>query len=356
MLLKRLASRRYGVTVAEMATDLNVSQKTIRRDLQAFQDVGFPLEETVRDHGLKVWRLVNQRAGQTAATHTSSTQLGNGEAHAGLAHGDSIVAMELNFAFDEALALYLGRRFLDPLAGTYLWEAAQRAFKKVRACLGRKALDYLDKMASNLHHTTVGASDYSRKAELVDELMRAIEERLQTIVTYQSAAATEPVEYQLNPLGISYHRGSLYLVAFSQDHNELRHFKVDRIDEIEVGQLPFCVPDGFSLQEHFRGSFGVFLGKGDVTVKVRFLKWVARYVQEGVWHGSQRLTTERDGSVLAEFRLSSTEEIKWWILGFGKNAEVLAPESLRISMAEELAGTLEMYAQCKTERTKRRNR
>jgi proteasome accessory factor B len=249
----------------------------------------------------------------------------------------------MSFAFDEALALFLGRRFLEPLAGTYLWEAAQQAFKKVRACLSRSALAYLEKMASNLHHTSIGASDYSAKAEVVDDLLRAIEDRRQTIITYQSQRATEPVEYAINPLGIVYHRGSLYLVAFSHDHGEVRHFKVDRIDEIEVGKLPFQMPDDFNLQEHLRGSFGIFRGTGNVAVKVRFLQPVARYVLEGRWHASQKLTRQRDGSVLAAFRLSTTEEIKRWLLSFGRHAEVLEPEELRRAIAEEASVLSERY-------------
>ncbi|MEX2140459.1 MAG: WYL domain-containing protein [Pirellulales bacterium] len=314
ILLRTLSSRRDGVTVKEIALELGVCDKTVRRDLVAFAAAGFPLNETVEAHGRKFWRL----------------SLGNGQP-------------ELSFAFDEALALFLGRRFLEPLAGTYLWEAAQQAFKKVRACLGRPALAYLEKMAGNLHHTTIGASDYSTKAEVVDDLMRAIEDRRQTIITYRSLKATEPVEYAIDPLGIVYHRGSLYLVAFSHDHEELRHFKVDRLDEIEVGKLPFQMPDDFNLQEHLRGSFGIFHGTGDVAVKVRFFPPVARYVLEGRWHASQKLQSQRDGSVLAEFRLSATEEIKRWLLSFGGNAEVLEPDELRADLLSEAEQLLSAY-------------
>jgi predicted DNA-binding transcriptional regulator YafY len=92
-------------------------------------------------------------------------------------------------------------------------------------------------------------------------------------------------------------------------------------------------------------SFGVFHGEGDVHVKVRFSPTVARYVEEGRWHASQKLTREKDGSVLAEFDLSSTEEIKRWVSGFGKEAEVLEPESLRQEITDELQSSLLQYRQ-----------
>jgi len=47
---------------------------------------------------------------------------------------------------------------------------------------------------------------------------------------------------------------------------------------------------------------------------------VARYVSESNWHESQKLTPQKDGSVLAEFQLSDTEEIKRWIMSFGQHA------------------------------------
>ena len=289
LLLKTLSARRYGATVAEMAAELGVGEKTIRRDLKAFFEVGFPIEEQIGEHGRKSWRLKPS--------------------------GDQ---PELSFAFDEALALYLGRRFLEPLAGTIFWQAAQSAFKKIRACLGKPAVDYLEKMAGNLHHTTVGISDYSQKAELIDELMRAIEDRMATHIVYHPLHATEPVTYEIHPYGLTYHQGTLYLVAFSRDRSELRHFKVDRIEQAEVSRFPFRMPDDFNLDGHFAKSFGIFQGDGDIVVRVRFLPAVARYVSEGKWHASQKLSPQKDGSLLAEFRLSTTEEIRHWIMSFGK--------------------------------------
>ena len=134
--LRTLSARHTGASVKELAEELAVCEKTVRRDLDTFQQAGFPVEETVGQHGLKRWRL-----------DPAKTQPG------------------LSFAFDEAVALYLGRRFLDPLAGTVFWDAAQRAFRKVRAMLSAQALKYLDRFAAVFHHTLVGASDYSKKAD-----------------------------------------------------------------------------------------------------------------------------------------------------------------------------------------------
>lgn len=308
LLLRILAARRNGVTVEEAAKELHVHPKTIRRDLQMLCQVGFRLEEDRGPHGRKRWRMAEGS---------------NGPA--------------INFAVDEALALYLGRRFLKPLAGTPVADAADSAFKKIRSTFGKPALDYLEKLAGRVCLTTSGSGDYRDRGELVDRLLMGIEDRKASHVVYRSARSTEAVTYELHPYGLVFHRGSMYLVAFSRDHDEVRHFKVDRIEEVEVSRFPFQPLEGFDLSKHLADSFGVFHGEGNVEVAVRFSAQVARYVEESNWHTSQRLSHNQDGSLLATFHLSTTSEIKQWILSFGRHAEVLAPEELREELGEELA-------------------
>jgi predicted DNA-binding transcriptional regulator YafY len=307
ILLRKLSALHHGATVKEMADEMRVSEKTIRRDLELFQRAGFPLAETTEDHGRKKWHVNADRS-----------QPG------------------LSFALDEAIALYLARHLMEPLAGTMFWEAVQRAFRKIRATLGPQAVKYVGQLGAMVHQTQVGASDYSKKAELIDQLMIGIEDRRAVFITYQSLRATEPVTYDIYPYGLAYHRGSLYLIGFAPDHREIRHWKVDRMDDAEVTPVHFQRPEEFDLCEHLSKSFGVFHGDGDVHVKVRFSAAVAWYVTESTWHNSQQLTPQKDGSLIAEFDLSHTEEIKRWIQSFGKHAVVLKPVSLQNEIQEEI--------------------
>ncbi len=307
LMLKMLASHGPGVTIAELATEFHVSVKTVRRDLDVLRLAGFPLEETTGPFNRKSWRLE-----PTAAR------------------------FDLAFRYDEALALSIAQRFLEPLAGTYFGDAVQRAFRKIRASVGRNVLRYLDKMTGAMHQTTRGVSDYSRKAEIIDDLLVGIEDQTEVLITYQSMQATEPVTYGIHPYGLTYHRGSLYLVGFAPHHGELRHWKVDRIARAERGESSFERPEDFDLQQHFAPSFGIYHGDQQIKVRIRFAPSVARFVTESIWHPSQQLTPQPDGALLAEFELSSTVEIKSWALSFGAAAEVLEPAELREQIAEEI--------------------
>ena len=294
VLLKMLCSRHYGVSVREAAEELGVSQKTIRRDLESFQAAGFPMQERVEERGRKAWRIETPEG-----------------------------APGLSFAFDEAVALYLGRHLLEPLAGTLFWEAAQSAFRKIRASLSTSALSYIERFSGAFHQTMLGTSDYSKKTEIIDHLMVGIEDSRAVFITYQSLRATEPVTYDVYPYGLTYHRGALYLVGLAPQHDEIRHWKVNRIERTDPTEFRFQRPEGFDLQEHFAKTFGVFHGEEDVRVRIRFAPQVARYVEESHWHPSQKLAPQKDGGLVAAFDLGSVEEIKRWVLSFGRDAEVL---------------------------------
>lgn len=297
LLLRTLSTNRNGSTVSELAQEFSVSEKTIRRDLVQLQRLGFPVEEVTEQRGRKRW------------------------------HARDVP----NLAFNpgEAMALFLARRLMEPLAGTYFWEDAQSAFRKIRATLGDDAIRHLERLMALVHDPHQRASDYRKHGEILDQLMIGIEERRFTFITYRSSKSTEPLSYDVHPYGLVHHRGSLYLVADSQHHGEFRVFKVDRISDVSLEELRFNRKKEFNLKTFFKGSFGVWRENEEpVRVVVRFASAVSRYVEEHHWPGLERKTFAPDGGLLCVFRLAGYQEIKSWILSFGAQAVVLEPDEL----------------------------
>ena len=316
IILRSLGARRQGSTLRDLAAQTNVSTKTILRDLALLRRIGFPLVDEAGDQGRKSWKL-------------------NG--HSGL--------LQLSFTIEEAAALYLGRQFLEPLAGTYFFSGAQSAFKKIRATLGDAPLRHLEKLAAAFYHKSHGWGDYSRQGELIDELVRAIEDRRLTVVTYQSLRAKEPAgHYGLHPYSLVWHKHALYLIAWSCDHKAIRTFKVDRLSAADPQDDRFDPPKNFDPASYLSGSFGIFAPRGPTQrIRVRFTPTAARVIVERTFHPSQKLTRERDGSLLAQWDLSSIEEFLSWILSWGKEAEVLEPISVRKTIAAKVFECLEQY-------------
>ena len=313
-----LMSRRHGQTIKELSAEVGVNDRTIRRDLDTLRGAGFPLEERTTEYGRKHWKLVE---------------------------GGPPVPIQFNWS--EAVALHLGRRLLDPLAGTNFWQSAQSAFAKIRGMLGETALSQIDKVSKSFLQTMPGVSDYSGKGDLIDLLMLAIEDHRIAFVAYQSERATEPVSLEVYPYGVVYHKGSLYLVAYSRDHKMIRHFKLDRVTGVDVQTLQFTPDPDFSLPKHLANSFGVVQGEESESppqkIRIRFSAAAARYVQEKKWHPSQKLTKEKDGSVVLEVHLDTTQEIKSWTLSFGPKATVLEPQSLREGIIRDIEDALNCY-------------
>src|SRR5690606_12259266 len=191
-ILRTLSARRYGVTLKELAEEHGVSQKTILRDFNTLHTAGFRLTQREEAHGRKRW----------TAEHDTA-------------------APPVLFNISELLALWMSRSFLQPLVGTLLWDALQSALRKIRTTLGDSSLAYVDSLEGVLHQTSFRTSRYHEQAKLIDDLIVAIEDRRITHITYQSARSTEPLTYDVYPYGLIHHRGSLYLIAFSRQHDEI---------------------------------------------------------------------------------------------------------------------------------------
>lgn len=301
-------------TLQTLAAELAVSQRTIRRDIAAMQQLGIAIEEQRSSDGYKRYRLSRDQVGQ------------------------------IKFLYDEAFALMLCRSATAAFRGTSIGVAADNAFEKIRVVLGPGEVDYLDDMLPNFHSSQIHiGGQYEDKSDIIDSLTIGIEENRTTFVTYHPLRSTEPVTYDINPYGIVDHRGTLYVVGFSCHRNEIRTWKVDRIHNADVTQVHFSRPSQFDLKRHFEGAFAVVTGTTAERVRVKFTGSAVRYVQEKRMHPSQQVERVSESIAIATFELTNLMEIKSWILSFGGSAEILEPQSLRQEVETELSRAIELY-------------
>ena len=67
---------------------------------------------------------------------------------------------------------------------------------------------------------------------------------------------------------------------------------------------------------------------------------MAGYIKEKIWHESQNIYPQNDGSIIFEAEVAGTDEIKFWIMSWGSHALVLEPESLMDEIREEAQAML----------------
>lgn len=297
-LLELIALGDGAEDVDSLAKALNVSSKTVRRDLNDLRSLGF----TIREHG---------------DSHAPKKLSLDGQAFS-----------EFKLTYDEAFVLMLYRLGNSSLEGTVFGQAAASAFAKFDGVIGPVEKEYLRRMMPRVRRNSVGG-DYSKHSEVVEALTLAVEDAKVIEIKYRSANRKEPLTYDIEPYGLVEHRGTLYVVGHSERHREIRVWKVDRMIAAEVTRRSFRPPSDFDINEYFGGAFAVVRGDAAMSAAIRFTGTAARYVQEKQMHPSQRVEVQPDGSAIAHFELNSTVEIRSWILSFGPAAEVLSPESLR---------------------------
>ena len=304
-ILKTVEAARHTTTQA-LADQLGVTERTIRRDVEALQEAGFPLYDE-REDGRKVWRLV-------PGYKQKLTQ---------------------SFSLSELAALYFGKNLLSYLGGAPFARDLESAFTKIREALPAKSLPYLARIQDLFAARPDPAKDYSKKKDVIAGLVDATLHQRQANVAYYSFNSKRTKSYVLDPYRLVYYHGGLYLYARAHEHGEVRTFAIERIERIEVLEATFDVPKDFNVSEYARGAFGIAGGKAeDVVLEVDAA--VAAYVRERVWHESQSVEEQADGGLVLRMKVTPGFELKSWIKSFLPHVRVQEPASLRREIAAEL--------------------
>jgi predicted DNA-binding transcriptional regulator YafY len=313
-IIQALIASRHGRSVPDLAEMVECHTRTVYRDLEALQAAGFPVT-TERDGHRMAWSLLDP------ARH----------------------AIPIPFSVPELMALYFGRRMVTPLKGTVFHDALESLFAKIRATLPRDIGRYLERLDTGLAAVPAPHKDHGRAAPAIEAVNDAIARRRCLEMVYHSMREGRDTRRTVAPYRLLFFDGTFYLVGRCGLREDIRVFALDRVRAITVTEEVFEPPEAAAMEEFLSASFGIF--HGPLTrVKVRFGVEVAGYIREEVWHASQRVTAQADGSVVFEAEVAGTAEIRQWVLRWGAGAEVLEPDTLRQELRREAQAMLAAYA------------
>jgi predicted DNA-binding transcriptional regulator YafY len=314
------AARGAGAAIDDLAARCGVTTRTIRRDLQALEESGFPIyDDRSGDDGRTRWHL-------------------NGQAFKNLAAG---------LTWSELCALYFSRTLLESLASTAFRADVESAFDKLAATLPSHTRAFLD----NLPQVIVSKRDPTvRRAGLASTrqpviVARALEATIHHRVaslTYHSRASARTKSYLVHPYKLAYAQGGLYLLAHVPAYGEVRTFGVERIQEISLLEERFEAVEELP-DEAFPNSLGVHTGPPQ-KVEIEFRGDVTEYVKSREWHASQQLSDLPDGRVLITLQVCLDQTLTSWILSFGPAARVLSPDALVHDIAQRFDQGYQQYA------------
>ncbi len=212
----------------------------------------------------------------------------------------------------------------------------------MRTTLPPESVAYLERVEQTLHVGVKPYKDYGRFREMIQRAEAATEGRRTLEIVYYTMSRRSESRRRVDPYRIWFFKGTFYLIGYCHKRGEVRIFALDRIRLLSETRARFEVPEDFDLEAFLRPSLGMFQGE-PVRVKVWFAPEVAGYIRETVWHETQEVTVQEDGSVLFEAEVAGLEEIRFWVMGWGSAAEVLEPEALREAVRAEARAMAERY-------------
>lgn len=138
-------------------------------------------------------------------------------------------------------------------------------------------------------------------------------------------------ELVINPLGLVFNDPIVYLVATCWDYTDVRSFALHRFTSADLTDTTATRPADFSLQKFIDdGAFGFASDLGaTIRLKVRFTCEAAAHLLESRLSEDQTISDDKDGWVQVEATVADTPQLRWWLLAFGAQVEVMGPEALR---------------------------
>ncbi|MGD8762190.1 MAG: transcriptional regulator [Desulfobacteraceae bacterium] len=312
-IIQTLLSSRRGRTATELAEALGCHSRTIYRDLEALQVAGFPIY-TDRVEGKSHWSLLE------TAKHN----------------------IPIPFNLAELMALYFSRGMMKILKNTVFYDSLRSLFDKIKATLPPEYIQYLERIETSLAVGSKPYKTYRKIRGIIDQITEAAVQKKVIEIVYFSMSRKKETRRKVAPYKIWFFDGSFYLVGNCRLREDIRIFALDRIKHLEPTDESFVVPEDFDVDEFMQSSFGVFQGES-VNVKIWFSSDVAGYIRERIWHESQRIHPQDDGSIIFEAEVAGTDEIKYWTMSWGSKALALSPESLRQQIQVEADILLKNY-------------
>lgn len=300
---------RHGVSVKEIAQECEVCVRTAYRDIKAL--------ETVID--VPIWK--------------------DGDKYRTV---ESYFLPPVQFSLPEAMTIFLAARLMLSYAHRYD-SNIDTTFQKLNSIVPsplkeqiRKTMEWLQKLPRDEHYLRI-----------LETLAEAWVKQRTIRMQYHTLGDEKPTERSIDPYFIEPAAAghSSYVIAYCHRTEEIRMFKIERIKSIEITSGSYDVPAEFDVNAYLASAWVIEARDEAETVRLKFKPYVARIMEETIWHPSQVIERQADGYLTMTLRVSISVELCSWILGWGEKVEVLEPEKLRREIARIAKAVLGMYGQ-----------
>lgn len=189
--------------------------------------------------------------------------------------------------------------------------------------------------------------DYELVKVNIDRVHRAISQR--KVLTYQYGKFNVDKEFEYNrdgdfyfvePYALIWQNDYYYLIGHFQLKNEIRHYRLDRIRNIQITDQTFKKKQ-FYLQEYVNQSFHMFAGD-EIRMKIRFQNDLINVVLDRFGQQADIWKVDEESFVLST-KANLSDGLVNWILTWGNQAKVLSPDPLIEKVKEKIEKMSKVY-------------
>ena len=303
-----LLQSRPAWKAGELAGELNVSERTVHRYMAMLDEMGIPIYSERGPYG-----------------------------------GFSLVRgyklPPLLFSAEEATVLYMGANLVREVWGQTYDDAVTAVTAKLDNVLPDDLRQEVDLARQSLVVGGWARRDYRPWEPVIHTLRQCIGERRCVRLLYRGLSRQQDTDRVVDPYALAFQWGLWYLAGFCRLRQDLRTFRVDRIQRAEPLEDRFKMPRDFSVREYLARSMRF---EPAYTVMVRLEGSIAADVRDRHGHWME-IADEADGSATARFGVVSLEWTTGWVLSHGAAAEVLQPPELIDRVQEAARGALRRY-------------
>lgn len=303
-----------GVRASSLSEKLKLDARTLRRYIQDIRELDLP----VRDAGRGDARVLSM----DPIWRRTGVQL----------------------TLSEVLSLHFGRTLFNFLEGTQFAADLTGALERLQPAISLTHQNLASQLDTRFLAVPEPRKVYSPAVnECIDGVVTALVYDNPIQCTYRKASGVAR-NYTLEPYTLATFRQGLYLFARDVKANQVKTFAVERFtDVVRVRSRRFEMPTGWTPHAHISHAFGIISGP-PAAVSIAFRERVTAWIRERTWHPTQTFATLPDGRLQLRMYVAATVELKQWVLGFGADAEVLEPPSLREQVALELRTAAKRYS------------
>ncbi len=288
------------LTAQDLAAELEVSIRTVFRDIKALSESNFPI---YYDNGYRL--------------------------------PEKYFFPQVNFDVEELVALFLSSSFLLKQKVLPYHRSISRALEKIEASLQPEYRKILRDLESQF---AVGLSEgvYEEASFRVMELINsAIIERRSLNICYHTYTTDAITTRCVDPYGVFFSQDNWYLVAYCHARHAIREFNIKRVRDASVTDKTFNLPSGFKISQYLVHNWD--FGEADqITISLWHSAADARWIREVQWHPTQKIEDQKDGSVIMTVSVRAPENMIPWILSRKSEITVLSPEFLKTAVADEI--------------------